>query len=443
VLTKQDTVVTRDGNASLSDFALGEDMIAFGETRGDVTSWIRLAVVSAGAMIGGATTFGLAAKVGDLWSISEAAAAAVFLIAAVWISAWHGTRYGFPPLPCRHGQVPRSWSRSLGGVFLFGATMGLGLATKVTTGLVHFALLLALLDGDVRVGVVAGLAFGLGRSAPLAVVFVVCRYPRDPTAYMTNASAPLPTFGASGNQRLAADAERCCSGRPYPSARFVGSVMTRKRWTHVWTATAFLLVVAACTPPEASTTTTSPATTAPIPAPATTTAALTPSPTTSVDSSELQSLVAERSCETKTGLSDGEALGDYVERSVRAGPVLFGNAATLDEIDIQHLAPIAGDRYGAIKVPLTVVAGHSAIVEIAVSARSWAALIYDRSAFADTYTLADGTPAAVFTACEDHDTFFNGGFIVTAPGCLEMAVTEDEQSVTVQIPIGPADCAAA
>jgi hypothetical protein len=224
--------------------------------------------------------------------------------------------------------------------------------------------------------------------------------------------------------------------------------MTRNRWTHVWPATAFLLVVAACTPPEASITTTSPTTTAPIPIPATTTTASTLSPATSVDSSKPQSLVAERNCETKTGVSDEEAvdeeaLEDYVERSVRAGPVLFGNAATLDEIDIEHLAPIAGDRYGAIKVPLTVAAGHSAMVEIAVPARSWAALIYDRSAFADTYILADGTPAAVFTACEDNDTFFNGGFIVTAPGCLELAVTEDEQSVTVQIPIGPTDCAAA
>jgi hypothetical protein len=143
-------------------------------------------------MIGGATTFGLAAKVGDLWSISEAAAAAMIPIATVWISAWHGTRYGFPPLPYRHGQVPRSWSRSLGGVFLFSATMGLGLATKVTTGLVHFAVLLALLDGDVRVGVLAGLAFGLGRSAPLAVAFVVRRYPRDPTAFMTMLSRHYP-----------------------------------------------------------------------------------------------------------------------------------------------------------------------------------------------------------------------------------------------------------
>jgi hypothetical protein len=165
--------------------------------------------------------------------------------------------------------------------------------------------------------------------------------------------------------------------------------------------------------------------------------------TTSLGTTDIKALVPERNCETKSGFSPEEGLEDYVERSVRAGPVLFGNAATLHKIDAKLLAPRARGQYSAIKIPVTVAAGHSAVVEIAVPARAWAALIYDTASFADTYSLEDGTPAAVFVACEDNDTFFNGGFIVTAPGCLELKITAGEDSIVVEFPIGPSDCAEA
>lgn len=151
--------------------------------RRSLPSWVRLIAFTTGALVGGVTAFGVMAGIGAAWTIPTSLAVGVVVVAGVWISVWHGTRSAFPPLPYRHGQVPRDWSKSLLGVTRFGAAMGLGVATNVSSGLVHLALLLTLLQGDLMIGVLAGAAFGLGRSAPVFLAFLIPSYPKDPTSY--------------------------------------------------------------------------------------------------------------------------------------------------------------------------------------------------------------------------------------------------------------------
>jgi len=146
---------------------------------------------------------------------------------------------------------------------------------------------------------------------------------------------------------------------------------------------------------------------------------------------------------TRTGglVPFDEMTTEFVENSVRVGPVLFGNAATFGDITAENLAPATDHRYPAIKVPLAVAAEETVTIEIAPSSQTWASLLYDTAAFSGgNYALSDGTQVASFTACAEGDTSFNGGIIVALPGCLELLVTGSDQSLPTAFAIGPAEC---
>lgn len=155
-------------------------------------NWVRLIAFALAAMMGGAITFGIAGAVGSVWEIRPMPSLGLVVVAGLWIGTWHGTRFAFPPLPYRRGQVPRSWSESLTGVVRFGAALGLGMATNVSSGLLHFAFILAFLEGSLRTGVVAGVVFGIARSAPVLLAFMVPTYPRDPDDYKRFFTRYLP-----------------------------------------------------------------------------------------------------------------------------------------------------------------------------------------------------------------------------------------------------------
>ena len=211
----------------------------------------------------------------------------------------------------------------------------------------------------------------------------------------------------------------------------------------VW-ALVFAVILAACTSTQS-------------PAPPTTVPATSPLKSSSTSSTSAPSRVTTepsmvttpavsfptRDCATKTGglVPFDEMTTEFVENSVRAGPVLFGNAATFGEITVENLAPATDHRYPAIKVPLAVAAGETVTIEIAPSSQTWASLLYDIAAFSGgNYALSDGTPAASFTACAEGDTSFNGGIIVASPGCLELLVTNSDQPLPVAFAVGPAEC---
>lgn len=178
--------------------------------------------------------------------------------------------------------------------------------------------------------------------------------------------------------------------------------------------------------------------------PPTTTAPVTsaPPPTEGAPIGTAASTIPTRRCAESVIVSPGGSAG-YIEDSIRAGPVLFGNARTFGEVTIEW-GPDANDRHPVIKIPLTVAAGHSPTVEIAPMSIDWTALIYNTADFRSTgrYELTEGTSAMTFQACQDRNTLFNGGVIVSSPGCLQLSVTDgnDGDESTVIIPIAVSEC---
>lgn len=152
-------------------------------------------------------------------------------------------------------------------------------------------------------------------------------------------------------------------------------------------------------------------------------------------------LAAVRGCDESIGTVKTDESPDYLERSVRVGPAILEDAATLWEITAE-LGPDSDNRYLAIKIPLTVAAGETVTIAIGSSSLDWASLMYDPASFRSTgrYDLAEGTEAMTFVACDEGDTFFNGGVIVTSPGCLELLVTSNNEEQRALIPIAQREC---
>ena len=165
----------------------------------DARPWLRqflagpgtfaLGAVAAGALVGLALqSLGGLLPVGVLHGAAPVAAA-VLLVRPILFSS-------FRP-PSGRWMVPRGWSRfgRSGYSLLFGAALGTGFATPITTGTVY---LLALLVATAEMPLLAaGLfgAFGLARTVPLIVVGrCLSRHPRqthDCLAWL-GWSRPLP-----------------------------------------------------------------------------------------------------------------------------------------------------------------------------------------------------------------------------------------------------------
>jgi hypothetical protein len=89
---------------------------------------------------------------------------------SIWLLVWYGSR-DKRLLPYRRGQLPRRWTTTIVGSYAFGFAFGLGLATHVTSGLLHLSLVLAFLSESVMAAALAGAAFGSLRAiAPIAII---------------------------------------------------------------------------------------------------------------------------------------------------------------------------------------------------------------------------------------------------------------------------------
>ena len=129
----------------------------------------------------------------------------------------------------------------------------------------------------------------------------------------------------------------------------------------------------------------------------------------------------------------------HVKRSV------FGYALTMATFDGAHSSwgPDADGRYPAIKIPLTVEQGTTVALSIPAAHQDQISLISQPSRFRGSgrYSVNEGLAATRFEGCESGDTLFNGGFIITGPGCYPIVVsTGDGQEHTVFLPIGVSGC---
>jgi hypothetical protein len=125
-----------------------------------------------GALAGGVVTFGALALAGRaVHGVGGGAAAAV--AAAIALAAGIAEARGVRIVPQIRRQVPEPWRRQLPlplAAVLYGVLLGLGFTTFVLTYGVWALAAITFVLGDVRAGVVTGIAFGVGRAVPVAAI---------------------------------------------------------------------------------------------------------------------------------------------------------------------------------------------------------------------------------------------------------------------------------
>jgi cytochrome c biogenesis protein CcdA len=197
------------------------------------------AAFALGAPLGGAITFGGLAALG---SLLQGGRAALGLAAAIALGAAALDAFGVRIAPQLRRQVPESWRRRLPlplAGFLYGILLGLGFTTYVLSFALPALAAISVAVADVPLGLVLGVAFGVGRALPIVVlapladralgaraITAMAQRPRllrgvrtaDAVALLVvaaalvgtdaHAAAPAPTAAAVGAQRpLSAVAE--------------------------------------------------------------------------------------------------------------------------------------------------------------------------------------------------------------------------------------------
>jgi len=131
---------------------------------------------SAGALAGGAATFGSLALIGQ--ALGAGGPAALATAAAVALAAALGEARGARILPQVRRQVPESWRRRMPvpvAAGLYGVLLGLGFTTFILTFAVWALAGVSVAVGDPGVGLLVGLAFGAGRLLPVVVLAPAAR----------------------------------------------------------------------------------------------------------------------------------------------------------------------------------------------------------------------------------------------------------------------------
>lgn len=130
------------------------------------------AAFALGAPLGGAITFGGLAAVGALAGSADAPVA-LGVGAAIAVVAAALDAGGVRIAPQLRRQVPESWRRVLplplaGG--LYGVLLGLGFTTYLLSWALPALAAVSVAVGDVELGLVLGVAFGIGRALPIVVL---------------------------------------------------------------------------------------------------------------------------------------------------------------------------------------------------------------------------------------------------------------------------------
>jgi hypothetical protein len=158
------------GTWSPCGFSMIETIGPVGHRGGRATTISACVTFTLGALAGGVATFAMLSALGSLLGGGDVAyigAAAVAAIAAV------AELRGAPILPQVRRQLPEHWRRTLPMPLAaagYGALLGLGFTTFVLTFGVFALAGIAVAVGDVALGVGVGLAFGIGRALPIALV---------------------------------------------------------------------------------------------------------------------------------------------------------------------------------------------------------------------------------------------------------------------------------
>lgn len=144
----------------------------FGERARGQRWGVTFAAYVAGSVTAGALVGTLLGAVGDVAVRQGTVALGVLALAAGVAAVLDAGVVGLR-LPTLRRQVNEVWlNRYRGWVYgaAFGAQLGAGVVTIVTTGAVYAMLAAALLSGSPRAGLAIGATFGLARAVPLLAV---------------------------------------------------------------------------------------------------------------------------------------------------------------------------------------------------------------------------------------------------------------------------------
>jgi hypothetical protein len=129
------------------------------------------ATFALGALAGGVATFAGLAAAGAL--VPGAGKSLLVPAAALALAAALAEARGVRVVPQIRRQVPEPWRRRLPlplAAWAYGVLLGVGFATFVLTLAVWALAAISFAVGDVRLGLLAGLAFGAGRALPIVVL---------------------------------------------------------------------------------------------------------------------------------------------------------------------------------------------------------------------------------------------------------------------------------
>ena len=135
------------------------------------TTLASCATFTAGALTGGAATFGALALLGR--ALGAGGPGALAVAAAVALAAAVAEARGARILPQVRRQVPESWRRRMPlplAAGLYGVLLGLGFTTFILTFAVWALAGVCVAVGDPGLGLAVGLAFGAGRLLPVVVL---------------------------------------------------------------------------------------------------------------------------------------------------------------------------------------------------------------------------------------------------------------------------------
>ena len=160
------------GTWSPCGFSMIETIGPVGHTSGRATTICACVTFTLGALAGGTLTFGSLALAGSLahgadHKTAYGVAAAVAIVAA--LAELRGTTIA----PQVRRQLPEHWRRLMPmpvAAGLYGVLLGLGFTTFVLTFGVFALAGIAFAVGEPALGVLLGLAFGVGRALPVAVI---------------------------------------------------------------------------------------------------------------------------------------------------------------------------------------------------------------------------------------------------------------------------------
>jgi hypothetical protein len=133
-----------------------------------------------GALAGGAATFALLALVGAV-ALPLGRTTAALVVAGAAVAGALAELLGAPIRPQIRRQLPEHWRRTLplpAAALLYGILLGSGFATFVYTIALWSIAAMIFVLGSAKLGVLVGLAFGLGRAFPVTLIAPVAHLPR-------------------------------------------------------------------------------------------------------------------------------------------------------------------------------------------------------------------------------------------------------------------------